>query len=152
MGKVTRSSAVEHREGWFQFKIKGAEETEGTFGTQIKFSCLSSETTEEGEAVTLSYFVGCKLSANEKCKLTNLMVACGMADSREDACEFDNGGEGVDVEDFAALFIGKRFEGRVDTKDNGYPNIGAVRRVKALVSTKLKPKPKLEDDDPFADE
>ena len=147
--KVTVGSSVSHPEGWHLFKVLDEEETQGKFGTQIKFSVLSSAKGEDGEPIELSYFTGAKLAQHEKCKLTNLFIACGIVDSFD---EIDDNEEEWDT----AVLIGKIFEGRVDepTTEGGYPNIGAVRRrrIKRKSEPATKKIEKTDLSDPFEDE
>lgn len=144
--KLTKSSAVEHPEGWHLFKITGEEESKGKFGTQIKWKMRSEVRNEEtGEPIELTYFTGTVLSTHEKCKLTQLFIACNVIGKIDDISELD---EDTD----SGILLGKVFEGRVDepSTEGGFRNIGAVRPRKAKQA-----KPKKEEADfadPFADE
>jgi len=147
--KVQKSSAYSHPEGWSLFKVISEEAVDGKFGTQIKFNLQSSQKNEDGEPLLMTYFTGTKLSQHEKCKLTQLFIACGIVDSYD---EIDDNEDEWDT----AVLIGKVFEGRVDepTKEGGFSNIGAVRPRKARTVKAAKAQPKEETDfeDPFADE
>ncbi len=147
--KVQKSSAVAHPEGWHLFKIVDEEEASGTFGPQIKFRLQSSVKDDDGNSFPMTYYTGTKLSQHEKCKLTNLFIACGIVASYD---EIDDEEGDWDT----ALLVGKTFEGRVDepTKEGGFTNIGAVRprKVNQRARSVTAPRPEKADDDPFADE
>lgn len=138
--KVKVSSGITHPEGWHTFKIMEEEAISGTFGPQIKWKLQSSEKDEDGNPIPMTYFTGTVLSQNEKCKLTNMFIACGVI---EKAQELD------DEDDWdTSILIGRSFDGRVDEKvsEKGtFFNIGAVRPAKKKGKKKA-------DEDPFEDE
>lgn len=154
--KLTKSSAVDHPEGWHLFKIVGEEEVEGKYGIQIKWKMRSAVRSEDtGEPIELVYYTRGVLSTHEKCKLTQLFIACGVIASSDEIYDL---GEDID----SGILMGKVFEGRVDepATEGGFRNIGAVRpkksnkhKVEAETSKhKVNPKKEEADEDPFSDE
>ena len=89
---VRKSASAPHPLGWFLFCISGYEVTESEFkGTKtprLKFKVESSERKEDGERFVLSVWTGRDIVDDERCKLKQLIEACGMdCDEMEDCDE-----------------------------------------------------------------
>ena|SRR5205807_602859 len=141
--KVERKTYEQHPEGWYAFCIRSVEATESEFKgrktLRFTWKCESSERNTEGDRHLMNVYTGREMVDDERCKLKQLVEACGLeADKFEDTDEAIGG-----------VFAGKVKNG--EGEKSGYANIVSFD-TKDRVRKSATEKPKTTEVDPFSDE
>lgn len=118
VNKRDAASSETHPEGWHPFQVLACEATESEFKgkktDRFKWDCMSRIKREDGSEFVLGVWTGRDMVDDERCKLKQLVEACG-----QDSDEFE------DTDDLiGSWFAGKCAAGN-DAATKGFVNIVA---------------------------